>query len=120
MQVHDEGFRAEFACVVALAHQHGTSEERLAQLQEIAAHYRVRLVPLAQLEEAASEHGTPLPDTLRPPAPRAMPEADPAPAAKAAEHAADATIEQVGTPRPKVGFDGRALPKQPFEGFQGI
>lgn len=31
--------------------------------------------------------------------------------------AADATAEEVGSAGPKVGFDGRPLPRPPFEGF---
>jgi hypothetical protein len=83
-------------------------DHRTRPLERIAARYRVELVPLGELEQVASVHGTPLPDTLRPPAraPHPTPEADslahPNPVA-----APDATIEEVGSAPRKVGFDGR-------------
>ena len=120
LQVHARGFRAEHACVVALAHRPGTSEDRLGFLRDVAARYRVELVPLSELEEAASEHGTPLPDALRPERESAMPDADPSPAAHARGRAPDASVEEVGTPRLNVGFHGGPLQRQPFEGFHGM
>ena len=68
LHVHDDGFRAEHACVVSLAYHAAARPEALAVLERIARRYRVDLVPLDELEEAASRHGTPLPDDLRPPA----------------------------------------------------
>jgi len=68
MQVHKAGFRAEHACVVTLATPPGASAATRAELERIARRYRVDLVALARLEEAASRHGTPLPDALVPPA----------------------------------------------------
>jgi len=67
LHVHDDGFRAEHACVVSLAYHAAARPEALAVLERIARRYRVDLVPLDELEEAASRHGTPLPDDLRPP-----------------------------------------------------
>lgn len=67
MQVHDTGLRAEYACVVTLAYHETIAPGALERLGRIATRYRVELVPLAELEEAASLHGTPLPDTLGPP-----------------------------------------------------
>jgi predicted secreted Zn-dependent protease len=64
LQVHDTGFRAEYACVVTLSY-HGTADA-LTVLRAIASRYRVDLVTLAELEQAASRHGSPLPDDLRP------------------------------------------------------
>ncbi len=66
LQVHAGGFRAEHACIVTLAYHHQTPTGVLPTLQPIAARYRVELVPLAALEQAASHYGTPLPDGLRP------------------------------------------------------
>jgi hypothetical protein len=66
LQVHAEGFRAEHACIVTLAYHHDTPPGEMAALERIAARYRVDLVPLADLEQAASRHGAPLPDALRP------------------------------------------------------
>lgn len=66
LQVHDDGFRAEHACIVTLAYHHDTLPDALPALKRIAARYRVELVPLGELEQAASRHGTPLPDALRP------------------------------------------------------
>src|SRR5439155_1374472 len=65
LYVHDDGFRAEHACVVSLAYHAAARPEALAVLERIARRYRVDLVPLDELEEAASRHGTPLPDDLR-------------------------------------------------------
>jgi hypothetical protein len=67
LQVHDAGFRAEHACIVTLAYHPKAPPEVLATLREIAARYGVELVPLAELEQAASCHGTPLPEGLRAP-----------------------------------------------------
>jgi hypothetical protein len=75
-------------------------------------------VPLSELEVAASQHGAPLPDTLRPPVERSMPDEDPSPMLEVAL-SPDATIDEVGVPPPKVGFDGKPLPKRAFEGFFG-
>jgi hypothetical protein len=120
LQVHADGFRAEHACVVTLAYHPDTTSDALPALRRIAARYRVELVPLTELEEAASVHGTPLPDTLCPPTetphpapppptePEFVPESGPSPAP-------DATIEQVGSAPRKIGFDGRPLPKNPYD-----
>jgi hypothetical protein len=75
MQVHDTGFRAEHACVVTIAYDEAIGREPRERLERIAHRYRVELVPLGELEEAASVHGTPLPDTLRPPADEPAPDA---------------------------------------------
>jgi hypothetical protein len=66
LQVHGDGFRAEHACVVVLAYPPGTRADEVRKLERVAARYRVELVPLDHLEEAASRHGSPLPDSLRP------------------------------------------------------
>lgn len=64
IQVHGPGFRAEHACVVTLAYPVGTGVEEMQTLERVAARYGVDLVPLDQLQEAASRHGSPLPDSL--------------------------------------------------------
>ena len=68
LQVHHDGFRAERACVVTLAYHPDTRRNALEALGRIATHYRADLVPLDDLERAACRHGTPLPDTVGPPA----------------------------------------------------
>jgi hypothetical protein len=74
LRVHHSGFRAEHACVVTLAYHEATPPEALPALERIAAAYRVELVTLNELEEAASRHGTPLPESLMPAASPAAPE----------------------------------------------
>jgi hypothetical protein len=64
LQVHAAGFRAEYACIVALGYQQSAMRDTIAALARIASRYRVQLVPLTELEQVASRHGTPLPDTL--------------------------------------------------------
>jgi hypothetical protein len=66
LQVHAAGFRAEHACIVTLAHHADARPAALLALERIARRYRVELVPLDDLEEAASQHGTPIPDDVRP------------------------------------------------------
>lgn len=66
LQVHGDGFRAEHACIVTLAHHDDVEPGALATLRTIARRYRVDLVRLADLEEAARQHGSPLPDEVRP------------------------------------------------------
>jgi hypothetical protein len=85
--VHADGFRAEHACVVTLAYPQGASRGAIKTLTAIAARYRVELVPLAELGQAASRHGAPLPDSLRPSTPPAT------------EDTVDAPLDQAPTPR---------------------
>ena len=66
IQVHNAGFRAEHACIVTLAYHPDTPPDGLQALEQIAARYRVELVPLAELEQAASHHGSPLPESVHP------------------------------------------------------
>jgi hypothetical protein len=68
VRVHREGFRAEKACIVALAYR-GDRPEVAAVVERVAARYGAEAVPLGELEVAASRYGTPLPDTLQPPQP---------------------------------------------------
>ena len=61
LEVHATGFRAEHACVVALALPDRTSDEQRARLHRAPARYGVPLVPSRHLEATAREHGAPLP-----------------------------------------------------------
>ena len=72
--------------------------------------YRADLVPLDELEAAAAEHGAPLADDVRPPAPAAAP-----PSAPVAPQpwAPDATVDAVGIPITR-GFDGKPLKRPPL------
>jgi hypothetical protein len=66
VEVYAAGFRAEYASVIALAHQPSRSAEPLPRLREAARRYGVRIVPLHQLEVEASEFALPLPDRALP------------------------------------------------------
>jgi len=107
LQVHDDGFRAQYACVVAIAQPDDVTPAELAELAAIARRYRAELVPLDQLEAVAGRFGSPLPEDLRPP-PEAAPTTFAVPATPRPQPAPDATPDLVVTPRP-VGFDGRPL-----------
>ena len=110
LQVHQDGFRAEHACVVTLAHPIGASPETIAELQRIARRYRVECVPLDLLEQAASRHGTPLPDSLQPPPDSPEPGEDIGARWRVRAPAPDATPEEVVIPRPPRGL----VPKKGF------
>lgn len=69
VRVHREGFRAEKACIVALAYR-AERPEVAAVVARVAARYRAEVVLLDDLEIAASRYGTPLPDSMQPPAPK--------------------------------------------------
>ena len=69
MQVHRDGFRAEFACIVTLAWHPDISTAGLNVLDHLARDYRAELVEMDRLEEAARRHGSPLADTFGPQAP---------------------------------------------------
>lgn len=116
LHVHDAGFRAQYACIVTLAHPDDATSDVLTKLQAIASRYWVELTPLSALESVASLHGSPLPDDLRPPAstpqPALHPPRDPP------QPAPDATPAEVSNPKRGVGFDGRPLPQSGF-GFSG-
>lgn len=66
IEVYAAGFRAEYASVIALAHEPSRSTGPPARLREAARRYGVRLVPLADLEAEASEFALPLPDEVLP------------------------------------------------------
>lgn len=104
IQVHDEGFRAEHACVVVIAYGPEAGPDDRAVLDRVAGRYGVELVPLSDLEDAARRHGRPLPDDVRPPPPPPADDAADAVAdATPVVHAPDATPEEVSlvTRRPR-------------------
>jgi hypothetical protein len=120
MQVHGDGFRAECACIVALAYPPGTGPQARARLERLASRYHVELVPLAEIEQAASSHGSPLPDTL---IPETVHTAAPSPAepdvtsldwhALVVDRAPDATVEEVGSAQ--SAHHGGSLIKEPHQ-----
>ncbi len=70
LEVHATGFRAEHACIVALALPWRCSPADRERLELAAARYRVPLVPQERLADTAHEHGAPLPDYDRLPSRR--------------------------------------------------
>jgi len=113
MQVHDGGFRAEHACVVTLAYRGQTPADAMAALERIAARYRVELVPVGELEQAASRHGTPLPATLRPRPAESEPEMKPVMVA-APPRAPDLLADESGASAAKVSRFGERMLDDPL------
>jgi hypothetical protein len=68
IEVYAAGFRAEFASVIALAHEPSRSTDPPPRLREAARRYGVRLVSFADLEAEAGEFALALPDEVLPPA----------------------------------------------------
>ncbi|MBI5106142.1 MAG: SCP2 sterol-binding domain-containing protein [Solirubrobacterales bacterium] len=68
LEVHRTGFRAEHACVVALALPEKPLDEHRERLARAAARYGVPLVPASLLSAEAQRHGAPLPADLWGPA----------------------------------------------------
>lgn len=67
VEVHTDGFRAEFARVAAIAVPDGPDRRRDAALaRAIAAEYQVPAVPQDDLERVAPEFGAPVPPEHRP------------------------------------------------------
>lgn len=66
LRVHHKGFRAQHACIVALALAPATSQRVRDTLQRVAGEYRVPLVHADTLQAEAERHGTPLPEHVRP------------------------------------------------------
>ncbi|HEU4974227.1 MAG TPA: SCP2 sterol-binding domain-containing protein [Baekduia sp.] len=64
LEVHRTGFRAEHACVVALALPDRAGDVQHDRLARAAARYGVPLVPAHELSAEACRHGAPLPDEL--------------------------------------------------------
>ncbi len=66
IEVYAAGFRAECACVIALADLPSRSTGAHARLRQAAHRYGVRLVSLSALEAEAHEFALPLPDEVLP------------------------------------------------------
>ena len=79
IEVYAAGFRAEYASVIALAHQPSRSAGAPARLREAARRYGVRLVSLADLEAEAREFALPLADEALPKRHVALPTGSSAP-----------------------------------------
>jgi glycine cleavage system H protein len=69
MEVHRSGFRAEHACITALALPDRADHDQRVALELAAQRYGVSLVAPEQLSAEALRHGTPLPDDLWGPEP---------------------------------------------------
>jgi glycine cleavage system H lipoate-binding protein len=69
LEVHRTGFRAEHACVTALALPDRAAFEQREALARAAERYRVPLVAADRLSDEALRHGAPLPDDLWTPGP---------------------------------------------------
>src|SRR3954451_22975634 len=69
LEVHRTGFRAEQACVTALALPDRAGFEQRAALARAAERYGVPLVAADRLSDEALRHGAPLPDDLWTPGP---------------------------------------------------
>ncbi|MDX6728826.1 MAG: hypothetical protein QOK49_3631 [Baekduia sp.] len=69
MEVHRSGFRAEHACIVALALPGRAGHEQRVALEQAAERYGVPLVAPEALSAEARRHGAPLPDDLWAPQP---------------------------------------------------
>lgn len=70
MEVHRTGFRAQYACVLALVANPRMSAARRVLLARAATRYGVPLVPWQDLEAEARRHAAPLPELLTRQAPR--------------------------------------------------
>jgi hypothetical protein len=66
IELYAAGFRAEYASVIALAHEPSGSTGPSARLRQAARRYGVRLVSLADLGAEAGEFALPLPDDALP------------------------------------------------------
>lgn len=66
VQVHRDGFRAEKACVVALAMPEAAPPELRDLLARIGKRYHAPVVPRAMLAQEAALHGSPLPEEAKP------------------------------------------------------
>jgi glycine cleavage system H lipoate-binding protein len=69
MEVHRTGFRAQHACVTALALPDRADHDQRVALELAAERYGVPLVPADRLSAEALRHGAPLPDDLWGPEP---------------------------------------------------
>jgi hypothetical protein len=107
IQVHATGVRAEHACVLALALAPDCDATAAQRVRLAAQRYGVPAVALADLQEAASEHGRPLPDTLhqaadRPDEPTGGPPAsDVDPNWQPAPNATEDHVDNIAAARPR-------------------
>jgi hypothetical protein len=105
LQVHRTGFRAQHACVLALASHPRMAACERALAERAADRYGVPLVPWRRLERQASQHARSLPD-IRPrarPRRRALQERSHLPGGFRRER------RDVGVGRPDPGATGYAL-----------
>lgn len=70
VRIHHDGFRAQKACVVALARTPNMPAMVRELVEWVAEPYRVAVVDLADLEREAHLHGTPIPKKYRPAKPK--------------------------------------------------
>lgn len=67
LQVHPDGFRAEYAQIVALINMGSANDPKEPDLTAVTTLYRVPLLDsMEELQMEASKHGSPLPESLRP------------------------------------------------------
>ena len=66
MEVHRTGFRAEYACVIALADDPRMPARERTRLRRAAERYGVAVVPFDELEAEALRHAAPLPPSALP------------------------------------------------------
>jgi glycine cleavage system H protein len=104
LEVHRSGFRAEHACVVALALPDRAGHDQRMALERAAERYGVPLVPADQLSAEALRHGAPLPDGFVDPAP-----VWPAPRPPGASRGAPAPVPAVDPVAFGTGARGIAL-----------
>jgi hypothetical protein len=67
VEVHYDGFRAQYAKPVAIAIPQGKRDAAIARA--VAAEYHLPTVPESELERVAGEFGSVVPEDLRPPKP---------------------------------------------------
>lgn len=77
MEVHADGFRAEYAEPVALAYSPRDPYEDLVKAETMAGELGLPLVTLDDLPAEAGKHGQDVPDELRLPSERSFPAVDP-------------------------------------------
>jgi hypothetical protein len=66
LQVHETGFRAEYAEPVVLAYSPAWTYTNVLAVQRLAALHAIECVPVDELAEAASRYADPVPKSLRP------------------------------------------------------
>jgi hypothetical protein len=66
IEAHWDGFRAEYAKPVVLAYHPDQPYRHVQIVKALAGEFGLPLVEVDQLEEAALDHGQPVPETMRP------------------------------------------------------